>query len=50
MLSLNFKEKGVNTVRVETVASNKTATMLYKKFSFKPYYIALQRELSKEED
>ena len=45
-----FKEKGVNTIRVETAASNKTATILYEKFGFKPYYIALQKELSKEED
>ena len=44
-----FKEKGVNTIRVETVASNKTAIMFYKKFGFKPNYISLQKELSKEE-
>lgn len=45
-----FKEKGVNTIRVETAASNKTAVIFYKKFGFKPYYIALQKELSKAKD
>ncbi len=44
-----FKEKGVNTIRAETAASNKTAIMFYKKFGFKPNYISLQKELSKEE-
>ena len=44
-----FKEKGVSTIRVETVAPNKRAIIFYKNFSFKPCYIALQRELSKEE-
>jgi len=41
-----FKEKGVNTVRVETAASNKTAILFYSKFGFEPYYISLQKELS----
>lgn len=44
-----FKEKGVNTVRVETAASNKTAMVFYRKIGFEPYYISLQKELSKEE-
>jgi len=44
-----FKEKEVNTIRVETAASNKTAIRFYKKFGFKPNYISLQKELSKEE-
>ena len=44
-----FKEKGVNTIRVETAASNKTAIRFYKKFGFKPHYLSLQKELSKEE-
>jgi ribosomal protein S18 acetylase RimI-like enzyme len=41
-----FKEKGVNTIRVETAASNKAAITFYKKFGFKPHYISLQKELS----
>ena len=43
-----FKERGVNTIRVETAASNKTAIRFYKKFGFKPNYLSLQKELSKE--
>lgn len=44
-----FKRKGVNIVRVETAASNKTAIKFYEKFGFKPYYISFQKKLVKDE-
>lgn len=44
-----FKEKGVNTLRVEVLASNKTALTFYKKFGFKANYLSLQKELFDEE-
>lgn len=43
-----FKEKGINTIRVEALASNKPAILFYKKFGFKPNYISLQKDMVKE--
>jgi GNAT superfamily N-acetyltransferase len=40
-----FKEKGVNTIRVEALASNKAALVFYRKYGFKPWYISLQKTL-----
>lgn len=44
-----FKEKGMNTVRVETAVSNQVAMMFYEKFEYRPHYLSMQKELLKEE-
>jgi len=42
-----FKEKGVSTIRVEALASNKAALAFYQKHGFKPWYISLEKSLQK---
>ena len=44
-----FKEKGINTVRVETAVSNQAAMTFYKKLGYKTHYVSMQKELLKEE-
>jgi len=43
-----FKERGVNTVRVEALACNRAAVSFYRRFGFKPNYIIFQKELMKK--
>ena len=43
-----FRERGVNTVRVEVLASNEAARSFYKRLGFEPNYMTLQKTLSEE--
>lgn len=42
-----FKEKGINTVRVETAVSNQVTMMLYKKLGYKAHYTSMEKTFRK---